>query len=67
MVFMSTRKAIADSDEGRQAGAGGAAGPHYDPNGEKSHKGPHGAGHKGDLPVLTANATGINVSVLLPS
>lgn len=45
---------------------GGAAGAHYDPEGKKSHKGPHGAGHKGDLPVLTANATGINESVVAP-
>jgi Cu-Zn family superoxide dismutase len=46
--------------------AGGAAGPHYDPEGKKTHKGPQGAGHKGDLPALTANATGINEAVLAP-
>jgi Cu-Zn family superoxide dismutase len=46
--------------------AGGAAGAHYDPEGKRSHKGPQGAGHKGDLPVLTANATGINESVVAP-
>jgi Cu-Zn family superoxide dismutase len=38
--------------------AGIAAGEHYDPEGKKSHKGPQGAGHKGDLPALTANAQG---------
>jgi Cu-Zn family superoxide dismutase len=38
--------------------AGIAAGEHYDPDGKKSHKGPKGAGHKGDLPGLTANAKG---------
>jgi Cu-Zn family superoxide dismutase len=43
--------------------AGGAAGGHYDPAGTKTHKGPKGVGHKGDLPVLTANAKGINESV----
>lgn len=46
--------------------AGAAAGPHYDPDGTKSHQGPQGAGHKGDLPALTANATGINESVVAP-
>jgi Cu/Zn superoxide dismutase len=28
----------------------GAAGPHYDPAGTNSHKGPEGTGHAGDLP-----------------
>src|SRR5207248_9518506 len=35
---------------------GGAAGPHYDPEGKKSHKGPKGAGHKRHLPVLKPDA-----------
>jgi superoxide dismutase, Cu-Zn family len=43
--------------------AGGAAGPHYDPEGKKSHKGPKGVGHKGDLPVLKSDAKGINQTV----
>ena len=43
-----------------------AAGPHFDPDGKKSHQGPQGAGHRGDLPSLTANATGINVTVVAP-
>lgn len=34
--------------------AANAAGPHYDPDASKSHKGPDGAGHKGDLPKLVA-------------
>lgn len=38
--------------------AGIAAGEHYDPEGKKSHKGPKGQGHKGDLPALNANAKG---------
>jgi superoxide dismutase, Cu-Zn family len=46
--------------------AAGAAGGHYDPDNTKTHKGPKGAGHKGDLPVLTANAKGINQSVTAP-
>ena len=46
--------------------AAGAAGPYFDPEGKKTHRGPQGAGHKGDLPVLTANATGINVAVVAP-
>ena len=43
--------------------AGMAAGPHFDPEGKKSHKGPKGAGHKGDLPLLTGTAKGINQTV----
>jgi superoxide dismutase, Cu-Zn family len=46
--------------------AGGAAGPHYDPEGKKTHRGPQGDGHKGDLAALTANASGINESVVAP-
>lgn len=34
--------------------AGNAAGPHFDPKRTKSHKGPDGAGHEGDLPKLIA-------------
>ena len=46
--------------------AGVAAGEHYDPDAKKSHKGPKGAGHKGDLPVLTGTAKGINQTVTAP-
>jgi superoxide dismutase, Cu-Zn family len=47
--------------------AGIAAGEHYDPDGKKSHKGPKGAGHKGDLPALTASAKGeVNQTVTAP-
>ncbi len=38
--------------------AGIAAGEHYDPDRKKSHKGPEGIGHKGDLPALNASAQG---------
>lgn len=48
--------------DGKQV-AGLAAGAHYDPAGSKSHKGPAGAGHKGDLPFLTATDKGVNVVV----
>ncbi len=43
-----------------------AAGPHYDPAGAKSHKGPQGAGHGGDLPLLTATDLGISMVVNMP-
>jgi Cu-Zn family superoxide dismutase len=43
--------------DGKMA-AGLAAGGHYDPAGAGKHLGPHGAGHKGDLPVLTVAADG---------
>lgn len=46
--------------------AGVAAGEHYDPEGHKSHKGPKGQGHKGDLPFLTATDKGINQTVTAP-
>ena len=45
---------------------GGAAGAHYDPEGKKSHKGPQGAGHKGDLPVLTSDGTAVNETITAP-
>jgi Cu-Zn family superoxide dismutase len=41
-----------------KAQAGLAAGGHYDPGGTKTHKGPGGGGHKGDLPALRADAKG---------
>ena len=34
--------------------AGLAAGSHYDPHATKTHKGPDGGGHEGDLPKLTS-------------
>ncbi|AGK58040.1 superoxide dismutase copper/zinc binding protein [Hyphomicrobium denitrificans 1NES1] len=46
--------------------AGLAAGSHYDPASTKSHKGPMGHGHKGDLPFLTATDKGINVVASAP-
>ena len=38
--------------------AGLAAGGHYDPANTGKHLGPHGEGHKGDLPFLTVDASG---------
>ncbi|MFO0417655.1 MAG: superoxide dismutase [Cu-Zn] SodC [Pseudomonadota bacterium] len=35
-----------------------AAGSHFDPLATGAHKGPHGGGHKGDLPKLIANPDG---------
>lgn len=43
--------------------AGLAAGPHFDPGGAKSHKGPGGGGHAGDLPKLTATGGKIDQTV----
>ena len=51
--------------DGKMA-AGIAAGEHYDPDGHKSHKGPKGKGHKGDLPLLKGNASGIEQTVTAP-
>jgi superoxide dismutase, Cu-Zn family len=52
----------AASKDGKMT-AGFAAGPHYDPAGSKTHKGPKGGGHKGDLPALKANDKGIKQTV----
>jgi superoxide dismutase, Cu-Zn family len=41
-----------------QPAAGLAAGGHYDPANTGKHLGPHGEGHKGDLPPLTVDASG---------
>jgi len=41
-----------------QPAAGVAAGGHYDPADTGKHLGPYGAGHKGDMPVLTVDAGG---------
>ena len=41
-----------------QPAAGIAAGGHYDPANTGKHLGPLGNGHKGDLPVLTVDASG---------
>jgi len=38
--------------------AGLAAGGHYDPTSTGKHLGPSGAGHKGDMPVLSVDASG---------
>ena len=43
--------------------AGLAAGGHFDPEGTKSHKGPSGGGHHGDLPKLTAAGGKIDQTV----
>jgi Cu-Zn family superoxide dismutase len=50
--------------EGKKT-SGQAAGPHWDPDATKAHKGPGGGGHKGDLPKLTVPEGG-KVKVTLP-
>jgi superoxide dismutase, Cu-Zn family len=46
-----------------QKQAGMAAGEHYDPEHKKSHKGPKGKGHKGDLPALESKQGVIDQTV----
>ena len=41
-----------------QPAAGMAAAGHYDPANTGKHLGPHGEGHKGDMPVLTVDRRG---------
>lgn len=44
---------------------GGGLGGHWDPDNAKTHSGPDGDGHRGDLDALTINADGsINQTVL---
>ena len=46
---------------------GTSAGAHYDPGNTNSHKGPYGAGHLGDLPVLYVDSAGkANTPTLAP-
>ncbi|BCA94399.1 superoxide dismutase [Cu-Zn] [Legionella antarctica] len=46
---------------------GMSAGGHYDPTNTKSHKGPYGDGHLGDLPVLYVSSDGkANTPTLAP-
>jgi Cu-Zn family superoxide dismutase len=50
-----------------QPAAGLAAGGHYDPGTTGKHLGPHGQGHKGDLPALRVDAGGLAMtSVIAP-
>jgi len=44
--------------------AAGAAGGHLDPGGTGMHMGPMGAGHLGDLPLITVDADGTAKGVL---
>ena len=45
----------------------GAAGGHWDPDGTHTHAGPQGNGHRGDLPPLTADQSGmLHEQVLAP-
>lgn len=45
--------------------AAGAAGGHFDPMGKGKHLGPMGDGHMGDLPLITADASGVAKGDLL--
>jgi Cu-Zn family superoxide dismutase len=47
--------------------AGGAAGPHWDPEDHKSHKGPEAAGHLGDLPIVRVGGDGTAKGATLAS
>jgi superoxide dismutase, Cu-Zn family len=48
------------AEKSQKLAAGEAAGPHYDPKGTKSHKGPAHGGHLGDLWRVTASDGEIN-------
>jgi Cu-Zn family superoxide dismutase len=47
--------------------AGAAAGGHFDPRQSRTHEGPYGRGHLGDLPALHADAGGrVTLPLLAP-
>jgi Cu-Zn family superoxide dismutase len=46
--------------------AGIAAGGHFDPQDTKTHTGPEGDGHEGDLPKLQSTTDGIDMTVTAP-
>ncbi len=56
-VHLNPSCAPATAADGKVTPAGGAGG-HYDPAKTGMHMGPDGAGHMGDLPVVTVNADG---------
>jgi Cu-Zn family superoxide dismutase len=56
----------ASAEKDGKATAALAAGAHYDPADTKTHAGPAGHGHKGDLPFLTATDQGVNAVVNAP-
>jgi len=57
--FHVHEKASCDpADKDGKKTAGQAAGAHFDPDGTKTHKGPGGGGHKGDLPKLVVSDKG---------
>ena len=49
---------LTDLPPGDHPAAGMPAGGHYDPADTGKHLGPQGDGHKGDMPVLTVEASG---------
>ena len=51
------------SEKDGKMAAGNAAGGHFDPKASKSHKGPDGGGHEGDLPKVTAKGGKIEETV----
>jgi Cu-Zn family superoxide dismutase len=57
----------APSEKGGKVIPGGAAGGHFDPGKTRTHAGPYGTGHLGDLPALCVeqNST-VTVPVLAP-
>lgn len=56
-VHQNPSCAPATAADGKVTPAGGA-GPHFDPAKTGMHMGPNGAGHMGDLPVVTVGADG---------
>ena len=56
-VHVNPNCAVGNGPDGKPA-AGLAAGGHYDPANTGKHLGPQGEGHKGDMPVLTVDASG---------
>ena len=49
------------TQEGDKTIAAGAAGPHFDPGNTKTHKGPDGNGHAGDLRMVKVKSDGTGI------
>ena len=59
------KASCAPADKEGSAGAGWAAGPHYDPASTGKHLGPEGEGHKGDLPMLIVASDGSAIAPVI--
>ena len=65
-VHVHEKGDCAPGDKDGKKVAGLAAGPHFDPDKAAKHAGPHGAGHKGDLPKLIVEGAEVKATLVAP-